>query len=136
MRASTPLITHDAGACRSCWRCASRCPARAVRVCADGTVEIIAEKCVRCGLCVTECPNGAWIVRDDGDAVDALLRGERPVVALLATEFVAALHPLTPESAESRLEAAGFYAVESTVLGEEAVAAEYEVRHASGAACR
>jgi diguanylate cyclase (GGDEF)-like protein len=131
MRASSPLITHDAKVCRSCLRCACRCPARAVRVCVDGTLEIIAEKCVRCGLCVTECSRGGWVVRDDGDAVDALLRGERPVVALLATEFVAALHPLTPGSVESRLEAAGFYAVESTVLGEEAVAAAYEVRHAS-----
>jgi diguanylate cyclase (GGDEF)-like protein len=72
------------------------------------------------------------VVRDDGEAVDALLSGERPVVALLATEFVAALHPLTAGSVETRLEAAGFYAVESTVLGEEVVAAAYEVRHASG----
>lgn len=132
MRAPVPLIAHDDDVCRGCLRCASRCPARAVRVGADGAVGIIAEKCVRCGLCVSECPNGAWVVRDDGDAVDALLHSDRPVVALLATEFVAALHPLPPGSVEKRLEAAGFFAVESTVLGEEAVAAEYEVRHASG----
>ncbi len=128
---TAPLIAHDSGACRSCLRCAGRCQARAVRVDAGGTVGVIAEKCVRCGLCVSECPHGAWAVRDDGDAVDALLGGGRPVVALLATEFVAALHPRSPASVESWLEAAGFFAVESTLLGEEAVAAAYEVRHAS-----
>jgi diguanylate cyclase (GGDEF)-like protein len=132
MPATPLLIAHDADACRSCLRCACRCPARAVRVGDDGTIGIIAEKCVRCGLCVSECPHGAWVVRDDGDAVDALLRGERPVVALLATEFVAALHPLSAAAVESMLHSAGFFAVESTLLGEEAVAAAYEVRHTSG----
>lgn len=132
MRPAEPLISLDQDACRRCWRCAFRCPARAIRVCGDGSVAIIPEKCIRCGLCVTECPSGAWIVRSDGDEVDALLRGDRPVVALLATEFVAALYPMTPETVETRLEAAGFFAVESTLLGEEAVAAAYEVRHASG----
>lgn len=132
MQPTGPLIWLDADACSRCWRCAYRCPARAIRVAADGSVAIISEKCVRCGLCVTECPNGAWVVRSDGNEVDALLQGDRPVVALLATEFVAALYPMTPETVEARLEAAGFFAVESTLLGEEAVAAAYEVRHAAG----
>ncbi|HEY5505966.1 MAG TPA: diguanylate cyclase [Coriobacteriia bacterium] len=127
-----PLITLDADACRHCWRCAYRCPARAIRVSATGPIEIIEEKCVRCGLCVTECPQSAWVVRDDGAAVDALLVGSRPVVALLATEFVAALYPKTPADIEAALEEAGFYSVESTLLGEEAIAASYEIRHASG----
>jgi diguanylate cyclase (GGDEF)-like protein len=127
-----PLITLDAEACRRCLRCAARCPARAVRVCADGSVAIIAEKCVRCGLCVSECPHSAWVVRDDGAKVDELLRGDRPVVALLATEFAAAMYPNSPDAIESMLESAGFLAVESTLLGEEAVAAAYEVRHAAG----
>jgi len=131
MQSAEPLISLDENACRRCWRCAYRCPARAIRVRGDGSVAIIAEKCVSCGLCVTECPSVAWVVRSDGDHVDDLLRGDRPVVALLATEFVAALYPMTPEGVEARLEAAGFFAVESTLLGEEAVAAAYEVRHAA-----
>jgi diguanylate cyclase (GGDEF)-like protein len=132
VNARAPLIALDSQACRQCWRCAARCPARAVRVLADGSVEIIEEKCVRCGLCVTECPQSAWVVRDDGDGVDRLLRGKRPVVALLATEYAAAMYPKSPAAIESALKDAGFYAVESTLLGEEAVAAAYEVRHASG----
>jgi diguanylate cyclase (GGDEF)-like protein len=48
---------------------------------------------------------------------------------VLATEFVAALYPMSPSEIETRLEAMGFYAAESTLLGEELVAVAYEGRH-------
>jgi two-component system NtrC family sensor kinase len=125
-----PLISIDTAACRQCWRCARRCPAGAVRVAGDGSVEIIQEKCVHCGICVSECPHGAVKVREDGALVDALLQSDGPVVALLATEFGVSLHPMSPDAVESVLESVGFHAVESTLLGEEAVALAYEARHA------
>jgi diguanylate cyclase (GGDEF)-like protein len=105
------------------------CPVRAIRV-VDGHSEVIAEKCIACGLCVGECANHAHVVRDDTPDVIDLLRGQRPVVALLATEFTAALHPLTSAQVERSLELLGFHAVESTLLGEEIVAHEYERLHA------
>ena len=92
--------------------------------------EVIAEKCVRCGLCVSECGSGGHVVRDDTDLVRGLLASGRPVVAVLATEFVAALYPMSASEIEARLEGLGFYAVESTLLGEELVALAYEGRHA------
>jgi two-component system NtrC family sensor kinase len=104
------------------------CPARAIRV-IDGRAEIIAEKCVRCGLCVSECASDGHAVRDDTDDVRRLLESGRPVVAVLATEFVAALHPMGVTQIEDRLEGLGFYAAESTLLGEELVAVAYESRH-------
>ncbi len=52
-------------------------------------------------------------------------------MAVLASEYVAALHPLEPAEVDRRLEALGFAAVESTVLGEELVAAAYEQVHSS-----
>jgi diguanylate cyclase (GGDEF)-like protein len=125
------LIQHVPEACRSCWGCVRYCPARAIRV-VDGHSEIIAEKCVRCGLCVTECGNCGHVVRDDTHLVRDLLGSGRPVVAVLATEFVAALHPISAAEVEGTLEALGFYAVESTLLGEELVATAYEARHTSG----
>jgi diguanylate cyclase (GGDEF)-like protein len=129
---SSPLIAIDAEACTRCWRCARICPARAIRVATDGSVEVIQEKCVHCGVCVTECAHDAVRVRDDGSCVDRLLAGGKPVVALLATEFGAALYPKTPEEIEAALESIGFHAVESTLLGEEAVALAYESRHVGG----
>jgi len=130
MSARSPLIRVDPQACRGCWRCVHLCPTRAIRT-THGSAEVIAEKCIGCGLCVPGCRNGAFVVRNDGAAVDSLLASDRPVVALLATEFVAAMHPMAPEAVEGALLESGFYAVESTLLGAEVVAMEYEVRHAA-----
>ena len=128
MSLTEPLISHQASQCRECWGCVRLCPVRAIRV-VDGRSEVITEKCVKCGLCVNECGNHAHVVRDDTPRVVELLRSRRPVVALLATEFTAALHPLTTAQVERSLELLGFYAVESTLLGEELVAVEYERLH-------
>jgi diguanylate cyclase (GGDEF)-like protein len=124
-----PLIYADEGSCRECWSCVRICPARAIRA-ADGATEIIQEKCVACGLCISECAHAGHRVRDDTPRVREVLRSGRSVVAVLATEFVAAMHPMSPPEVESTLESMGFYAVESTLLGEELVALEYEARHA------
>lgn len=123
-----PLIVTAKGLCRECWGCVRHCPARAIRV-VDGHSEIIAEKCVRCGLCVSECGSKGHGVRDDTGLVRDLLESGRPVVAVLATEFVAALYPMSAAEVETRLKALGFYAVEPTLLGEEIVAVAYETRH-------
>jgi len=124
-----PLIQQRPEACRECWGCVRVCPVRAIRV-VDGHSEVIHEKCVDCGLCVNECGNRGHVVRDDTAVVLDLLRGRTPVVALLATEFAAALHPLTTAQIERALETLGFLGIESTLLGEELVAREYERVHA------
>ncbi|HZL07505.1 MAG TPA: [Fe-Fe] hydrogenase large subunit C-terminal domain-containing protein, partial [Coriobacteriia bacterium] len=124
-----PLIEAHGTSCVACWECARSCPVRAIRI-ADDQAEIIAEKCVACGQCVSACGDRGFAVRDDTGAVLDLLRGKRPVVALLATEFIAALHPLTVEEIGATLDALGFHAIETTLLGEELVAQEYERFHA------
>jgi diguanylate cyclase (GGDEF)-like protein len=96
---------------------------------ADGRTEIVVERCVKCGLCVTECANSGYSPRDDLPRVRELLASGRPVVAVLASEHVAALHPLSSADVEQGLEKLGFDAVETTVLGEELVAAAYEQIH-------
>lgn len=119
------LITSEKDTCRECWGCVRYCPARAIRV-VHGRSEIAEERCVKCGLCVSECGNCGHGVRDDTAAVRTLLASGRPVVAVLASEFIAAMHPLSPQEVERALESIGFFAVESTCLGEELVALEYE----------
>lgn len=123
------LISDASDNCRGCWGCVRICPAQAIRV-VDGGAEIIHERCVKCGACVSECGHDGHGVRDDVPRVQTLLASGRPVVALLATEFVAAMHPISTGEVERTLETAGFYAVESVALGEEMVASEYEKIHA------
>ncbi len=122
------LIEGPRESCRECWSCVRVCPARAIRV-VDRRSEVIHARCVKCGACVTACPRGGHTVRDDLPLVRELLDGERPVVALLATEFVAALHPMSHAEVEIAVEEAGFFSVETTLLGEEMIALEYEQYH-------
>jgi diguanylate cyclase (GGDEF)-like protein len=119
------LIGSAPDDCKECWGCVRYCPARAVRV-VNNHSEIITEKCVKCGLCVSECGSCGHSVRDDTPRVRELLASGRPVVAVLASEFVAAMHPMTPPEIERVLESAGFFAVETTVIGEELIALAYE----------
>lgn len=123
------LIQNSSDSCRECWGCVRACPARAIRIVA-GHSEIIQERCVKCGQCVAECGRSGNTVRDDTPSVRELLESARPVVAVLASEFVAAMHPMSPPEVERALESVGFFAVESTLLGEEIVAAEYERSYA------
>ncbi len=125
---ASPLISHPKESCTECWGCVRVCPVKAIRV-IGGRSEVVREKCVACGLCVTECGRGGHIVRDDSPTVRALLRSRRPVVALLASEFIAALHPMSVAQVEHALEMLGFWAVETTLLGEEIVAEAYEKLH-------
>lgn len=119
-----PLIGPVEQACAECWACVRYCPAKAIRV-TGRHGEVVSEKCVACGLCVSECGRGARRVRDDTPLVRELLASGRPVVAVLASEFAAAMYPLKPPQIEHAMESLGFYAVESTVLGEEMVALAY-----------
>ena len=122
------IHVSDAAVCTECISCIRHCPARAIRN-VDGHREIIAERCVACGACVVECRSPGFGVRDDLPRVRELLASGLRVVAILASEYVAALYPLEPADVELSLEALGFAAVETTILGEELVAAAYELVH-------
>lgn len=124
------ISVQEIGSCAECISCIRHCPARAIRN-VDGVREIIPSRCVACGACVAECRSPGFSVRDDLPTVRALLASGKRVVAILASEYVAALHPLEPADVERRLEALGFSAVETTILGEEIVAAAYEHVHSS-----
>lgn len=124
-----PLISHRKTSCTECWGCVRVCPVRAIRV-LDGRSEVIQEKCVACGLCVAECGSSAHQVRDDTPKVWELLGSRRTAVALLASEFIAAMHPMTPLAVERALAGLGFTSVETSALGEEIVAMEYQRAHA------
>lgn len=127
----TPLISHNKESCTECWGCVRCCPVRAIRVIGNRS-EVVQEKCVACGLCVAECGRMGHIVRDDTHTVRELLSSRKPVVALLASEFIAALHPMTVPQIERGLESLGFWGIETTLLGEEIVAEAYKNIHLRG----
>jgi len=119
------LIHRGKTECVACGGCARRCPVHAITLTAEGPV-IDTDRCMLCGICVTDSRPGCWEVRCSAPGVAELLRVSQSVVALLAAEADAALFPLSMQQVERSLRMLGFVAVEGTLLGETLVAREYE----------
>lgn len=130
VKSSGELIDAD-GTCVECLSCVRSCPVHAIRL-ASGSPNIDQKRCVVCGRCVAACPADVFSVRDDTHTVRELIGSGRSVIALLASEFPAALWPMTLAQIQHAAEAVGFDSVETTVLGEELVASAYEQHYAHG----
>jgi diguanylate cyclase (GGDEF)-like protein len=103
--------------------CVRVCPVEAVQV-QEGTILILEEGCIECGLCLPACQHDAIDASGDLAAARKFLDG-RSAVLILATESVVHFHPATPEQVLNACYAAGFRAVYPGVLGDELVAHEY-----------
>jgi len=87
-------------------------------------VRVIDEACIRCGLCVPECPHDAVQVSGElGRAV--AIAAEGTGVLVLGTESAAHFYPVLPEQVVNACYAAGFRVVSRGVIGDELVAGEY-----------
>lgn len=65
--ASPYCASADTGACTACGICTNgRCRVEAI-VPWEGTVRVLTEKCIGCGLCVSACPAGALMLRERDD---------------------------------------------------------------------
>jgi len=105
--------------------CVRVCPTNAIAVAPDASaVYVVDESCIRCGLCVPECPHDA--VRVSGELGRAVaIAAEGAGVLILGTESAAHFYPVTPEQVVNACYAAGFRVVSRGVIGDELVAGEY-----------
>jgi iron only hydrogenase large subunit-like protein/uncharacterized Fe-S cluster-containing protein len=117
-------ITTQKVNCRDCHRCMRSCPFKAIGI-ENGQARLIEEKCVLCGRCVVECPQGAKQVDSRLPDVTAAIAAGRFVALSLAPSFIASFPEFTPEQLWVRLAAAGFSLVEETAVGAEEVSRHY-----------
>lgn len=117
-------ITTQKVNCRDCHRCMRSCPLKAIGI-ADGQAQLIDDKCVLCGRCVVECPQGAKQVDSQLPAVTAAIAAGRFVALSLAPSFVAAFPEYTLPSLSAKLTALGISLVEETAVGAEEVSRHY-----------
>lgn len=73
--------------CRDCYRCLRRCPVKAIKI-QDAHAVIVNDMCTYCGTCVSACPNGVKIIRNDVDRVKGAFLSKRRVIASVAPTYV------------------------------------------------
>ena len=122
--AAAPLVSTIGDRCRVCYQCVRECPAKAIRI-ADHRAQVLAERCIGCGVCFKVCTQDAKQVLSAIEDVEALLAGPDPVAAIIAPSFPAEFIDFDYRAVVGTLRALGFAAVHEVAFGAELVALEY-----------
>ncbi len=120
-----PIITYKER-CRRCYCCVRSCPVKAIKV-DQGYAQIIYERCIGCGNCLS-CPQHAKSIVDKMTRTQELLSSGAPVIAVLGCSFPAFFDTCTAGQLVAGLKQLGFCEVHEGALGGELIAPEY--RHA------
>lgn len=121
---STGVVTTILDRCRRCYSCVRGCPAKAIRV-QGGQAHVIEERCIGCGTCVKVCRQKAKQVLSALPATRQLLGSGRPVAAVVAPSYPAALPDASAGQIVAALRQLGFAGVYEVGFGADMVAREY-----------
>jgi len=119
-----PLVTTIKERCRVCYTCVRECPAKAIRV-ADGQADVMMERCIGCGNCVQVCGQHAKKVFDSIPQVEALLKSDSTVAAIIAPSFPVAFTDWDHKKVVGMLRKIGFNFVCEVAFGADLVAERY-----------
>ena len=122
MTAYNPVYTERAE-CQDCYKCVRECIAKAIKV-SEGHAQVLPERCVLCGHCVSVCPVGAKRVRSDLMRAQSLILNRPRVYASLAPSFVGAYPDVSPHAMVAALGKLGFAGVSETAIGAELISRE------------
>nr|MDA3844746.1 4Fe-4S binding protein [Candidatus Kapabacteria bacterium] len=87
----THIVYTQKDLCRGCYTCVRKCPAKAIRF-EGGQAEVLQERCIGCGKCVTVCRQGAQKVLSAEKDVFKMLESDNKTAALLSPTFPAEFH--------------------------------------------
>lgn len=102
--------------CRDCHRCLRVCPVKAIRL-RDGQAYVVPERCIACGTCVRECPQGAKQYIRELDKVRGYIDAGDFVAASLAPSFAGLCTPAEQKRIAGALRRLGFRFVAETATG-------------------
>ena len=102
--------------CRDCHRCLRVCPVKAIRL-RDGQAYVVPERCIACGTCVRECPQGAKQYIRELDKVKGYIDSGDFVAVSLAPSFAGLCTPAEQKRIAGALRRLGFRFVAETATG-------------------
>ncbi len=122
-----PLVFIEEDKCKVCYACVRVCPVKAIELRPSGDVPYIdPDKCIGCGSCLEVCHPGAIRYYDSIPGVDALIKSEDKVVALVDPSISAEFDDITDYRKLVRmLHGMGFDYVHDVAFGVDLVAKEY-----------
>ncbi len=122
-----PLVFIEDENCKVCYACVRVCPVKAIELRPSSDFPYIQpDKCIGCGSCLDVCSPGAIKYYDSKPAVNALLKSEFKVVALVDPSISAEFDDITDYRKFVRmLLEMGFNYVHDVAFGVDLVAKEY-----------
>jgi iron only hydrogenase large subunit-like protein len=122
-----PLVFIEEDKCKVCYACVRVCPVKAIELRPSGDFPYIdPDKCIGCGSCLEVCHPGAIKYYDSIPAVDALIKSEFKLAALVDPSISAEFDDITDYRKLVRmLHEMGFDYVHDVAFGVDLVAKEY-----------
>jgi len=112
--------------CRVCYTCLRECPVKAIKI-INGQAEVLSERCIGCGNCVTVCSQQAKVYYNSIDLVNNMLAHGEKIVACLAPSFSADFTEINDYKVLiGMIKKMGFYKVMDVAFGADLVALEYK----------
>ena len=118
-----PIVTVK-DKCRKCYSCVRSCPVKAIKVDQSYT-DIIFDRCIGCGNCLSNCTQNAKIVCDKVELTNQLLSSGQRIIAVLGSSFPAFFHYVSPGQLAAGLKRLGFAEVHEGAYGVELIAEGY-----------
>jgi signal transduction histidine kinase/iron only hydrogenase large subunit-like protein len=120
------LVFTEKDRCRVCYTCLRECPVKAIKI-INGQAEVLSERCIGCGNCVSVCSQNAKVYLDSTNDVMSLLSENNSVIALLAPSYIAEFIDVEDvRKVVGMIKALGFSKVMDVAFGADLVAREYK----------
>jgi two-component system NtrC family sensor kinase len=124
--ANNPLLFTVKKLCRMCYTCVRDCPVKAIKI-INGQAEVIHERCIACGNCVSVCSQGAKTYFKSGEKVKEMLRSQSITIACVAPGFPAEFSEYPDHKAfVGKIKKLGFDYVTEVSFGAELVSQKYK----------
>lgn len=122
---TNPLIFTVKNLCRVCYTCVRECPVKAIKI-INGQAEVIPERCIACGNCVSVCSQGAKTYYKSSEGVKNLILSNSVTIACIAPSFPAEFSEFSDyRILVGMLRELGFNFVTEVSFGADLVAEEY-----------